>query len=113
MMHIRSDDCPYDDRYNDDRYDTHTTCCLPYESFHPYNHALPWESLLPSTPDVSTNPQNLDSNLAAAVVDVAPPSNPDDDQMNRVATDQLTQGQTLVNTPGEGYDFPMHEDFSA
>lgn len=106
MMHIRSDDCPYDDRY-----DTHTTCCLPYESFHPYNHALPWDSFLPSTPDVSTNPQNLDSNLAAAVV-VAPPTTPDDDQTNRVATDQLTTGQTLADLPGGGYDLPMNEDFS-
>lgn len=80
-MHIRSDDCP-----SDDRYDTRTTCCLPNESFQDY--ARPF----------SSNQQNPESNLAAGVVAVAPSPNPGHDPIAGVPTNlQTTPEQIPAN----------------
>lgn len=92
-MHIRSDDCPYDDIY-----ETQVTCCLPSESFQNYINPI------------STNPQVPDSNLATTAVATTSSSNPDNDQ---IAADlPTTYGQIFANTPGEAYDSPTNGGFS-
>lgn len=90
-LHIRSDDCPYDDRY-----DTRTTCCLPHESFQQYIHAL------------SSNSQSPDSNLAAATGAVAAPPISGDDQIDAISLLTAPE-QTLANIPWGVDSFPTFE----
>lgn len=90
-MHIRSDDCPYDNRY-----DTQTTCCLPYESFQ----------------ELRSSPQIPEGNIAANVIDVALPPNPADDLIDGNISNLPSGSEKIVsNAPGEVYNSPIYVDF--